>query len=127
MRVDQSARSTPQYIHPVALESYCYSSAPSRNSGRDGQSPGTRVRSGSLYATTEFVQVLTCLICHGDMRKDTAEVTELLLAHGCVSTTHSRDGREFVFSDGERLEVGGTCNSCDEKEIRAYIESVQAR
>jgi hypothetical protein len=67
--------------------------------------------------------MLTCLICGGDMRQDTTEVTELLRENGCVSTTVDRDGREFVFQDGERLEVGGTCNACDEKEIRLFLES----
>lgn len=57
------------------------------------------------------------------MRQDTAEVGELLREHGCISTTTSEAGREFQFSDGERLEVGGMCNSCDEKEIREFLES----
>ena len=69
--------------------------------------------------------MLTCLICNGNMQKDTAEISELLLAHGCVSTTHGPEGREFLFADGERLEVGGTCNACDEREIRAYLESAR--
>jgi hypothetical protein len=67
--------------------------------------------------------MLTCLICGGDMQQDTAEVTELLLAHGCVSTTTGSDGREFQFANGERLEVGGMCNACDEKEIRQFLDS----
>jgi len=69
--------------------------------------------------------MLTCLICGGDMRQDTARVTELLLQHGCISTTTNEDGREFRFRDGERLEVSGLCNSCDEKEIREFLESRQ--
>ena len=67
--------------------------------------------------------MLTCLICGGDMRQDTAGVTQLLLQHGCISTTTTEDGREFRFSDGERLEVSGLCNSCDEKEILEFLES----
>jgi hypothetical protein len=67
--------------------------------------------------------MLTCLICGGDMRQDTARVTELLLQHGCISTTSTEAGREFRFSDGVLLEVGGLCNSCDEKEIREFLES----
>lgn len=69
--------------------------------------------------------MLTCLICGGDMRQNTDEVAELLRQHGCISTTRGPDGREFQFSDGERLEVGGMCNSCDEKEIREFLESRQ--
>jgi hypothetical protein len=69
--------------------------------------------------------MLTCLICGGDMRQDTAEITELLRAHGCISTTMGPEGREFVFRNGERLEVGGMCNSCDEKEIREYLQQSQ--
>jgi hypothetical protein len=53
----------------------------------------------------------------------TAEVTELLRECGCISTTAGPDGREFQFADGERLEVGGTCNACDENEIRKFLES----
>jgi hypothetical protein len=67
--------------------------------------------------------MLTCLICGGDMRQDTAEVTELLRESGCISTTVDSDGREFLFDDGERLEVGGMCNACDENEIRKFLES----
>jgi len=67
--------------------------------------------------------MMTCLICGGDMRQDTAEVTELLRQYGCIRTTVGSDGREFVFEDGERLEVLGMCNACDEKEIRQYLES----
>ncbi len=67
--------------------------------------------------------MLTCLICGGDMQQDTAEITALLREHGCISTTVGPDGREFLFKDGERLEVGGMCNSCDEKEIREFLES----
>jgi hypothetical protein len=67
--------------------------------------------------------MLTCLICGGDMRQDTAEVTELLRESGCVSTTADSGGREFLFADGERLEVGGMCNACDENEIRKFLES----
>ena len=69
--------------------------------------------------------MLTCLICGGDMRQDTAEITELLREHGCISTTRGSEGREFQFRDGERLEVGGMCNSCDAKEIREFLESRQ--
>ena len=69
--------------------------------------------------------MLTCLICGGDMRQDTASVTELLLQHGCISTTSTEAGREFRFSDGEVLEVSGLCNSCDEKEIRELLKSRQ--
>lgn len=69
--------------------------------------------------------MLTCLICNGDMQQDTSEVTELLLAHGCISTTRGPEGREFRFANGEQLEVGGTCNACDEREIRAYLQSAQ--
>jgi hypothetical protein len=67
--------------------------------------------------------MLTCLICGGDMQQDTAEVTELLLQHGCIGTTVDSDNREFQFEDGERLQVGGMCNACDEKEIRKFLES----
>ncbi len=67
--------------------------------------------------------MLTCLICGGDMQKDTAEISELLREHGCISTTVDSGGREFQFEDGEPLEVGGTCNACDEKEIRKFLES----
>jgi hypothetical protein len=67
--------------------------------------------------------MLTCLICGGDMRQDTAEVAQLLHENGCISTTMGPDGREFQFQDGERLEVGGMCNACDEKEIRLFLES----
>jgi hypothetical protein len=68
--------------------------------------------------------MLTCLICGGDMRQDTAEVAELLRQAGCISTTvDSGGGREFQFADGETLEVGGTCNACDEREIRKLLES----
>jgi hypothetical protein len=67
--------------------------------------------------------MLTCLICGGDMQQDTAEVTELLRECGCISTTLGSDGREFQFKDGERLEVGGMCNACDEREIREFLES----
>ena len=67
--------------------------------------------------------MLTCLICGGDMRQDTAEITQLLHENGCTGTTMGRDGREFQFRDGERLEVGGMCNACDEKEIRLFLES----
>ena len=67
--------------------------------------------------------MLTCLICGGDMRQDTSEVAQLLHENGCISTTMGRDGREFQFENGERLEVGGMCNSCDEKEIRLFLES----
>ena len=66
---------------------------------------------------------MTCLICGGDMQQDTAEVTELLREHGCISTIRGSDGREFQFKDGERLEVLGMCNACDEKEIRKFLES----
>ena len=67
--------------------------------------------------------MLTCLICGGDMRQDTAEVTKLLHESGCISTTMGPDGREFQIQDGESLEVGGMCNACDEKEIRLFLES----
>jgi hypothetical protein len=66
--------------------------------------------------------MLTCLICGGDKNQDTAEVTELLRAHGCISTTRGPEGRVFLFANGEELEVGGTCNACDEREIRQYLE-----
>jgi hypothetical protein len=67
--------------------------------------------------------MMTCLICGGDMQQDTAEVTELLREHGCVSTIFGSDGREFQFADGERLEVLGMCNACDANEIRKFLES----
>jgi len=67
--------------------------------------------------------MLTCLICGGDMRQDTAEIAELLHECGCISTTVDSGGREFRFADGERLEVGGMCNACDEIEIRKFLES----
>jgi len=67
--------------------------------------------------------MLTCLICGGDMRQDTAKITELLRENGCISTTVGEDGREFLFNDGERLEVTGMCNSCDEREIREFLSS----
>jgi hypothetical protein len=69
------------------------------------------------------ISMLTCLLCGGDMRQDTAEVTELLREGGCISTTSGPDGRRFQFADGEELEVGGTCNACDENEIRKFLES----
>jgi hypothetical protein len=56
------------------------------------------------------------------MQQDTDEISELLREHGCISTTVGPDGREFLFRDGGRLEVGGMCNSCDEKEIREYLQ-----
>ena len=67
--------------------------------------------------------MMTCLICSGDMQQDTAEVTELLREHGCISTVLGADGREFQFADGERLEVLGMCNACDANEIRKFLES----
>jgi hypothetical protein len=68
--------------------------------------------------------MLTCLICGGDMQQDTAEVTEQLRDAGCISTTvDSGGGREFKFSDGETLEVGGTCNACDAIEIRKFLDT----
>jgi hypothetical protein len=67
--------------------------------------------------------MLTCLICGGDMRQDTSEVAQLLQENGCIGTTTDAGGREFQFEDGERLEVGGMCNACDEKEIRRFLES----
>jgi len=67
--------------------------------------------------------MLTCLICGGDMQQDTAEVTELLLEHGCIGTARDSGNRVFRFEDGEQLEVGGMCNACDEKEIREFLES----
>ncbi|HEV7715471.1 MAG TPA: hypothetical protein VGO53_07735 [Steroidobacteraceae bacterium] len=70
--------------------------------------------------------MLTCLICGGDMNQDTAEVTELLRAHGCVSTTRSTEGRVFLFANGEELEVGGMCSACDEKEIRRYLRQASS-
>jgi hypothetical protein len=66
--------------------------------------------------------MLTCLICGGDMRQDTAEITELLRQQGCIGTTSDSSGREFQFAEGEPLEVGGMCNACDEKEIRKFLE-----
>jgi len=57
------------------------------------------------------------------MRQDTAEVSELLQENGCISTTTGPDGRQFLFADGEELEVGGMCNACDETEIRKFLES----
>jgi hypothetical protein len=57
------------------------------------------------------------------MQQDTAEITELLREHGCISTTRDSGGREFRFRDGTRLEVGGMCNACDAKEIREFLES----
>jgi hypothetical protein len=69
------------------------------------------------------ISMLTCLLCGGDMRQDTAEVAELLREGGCISTTAGPDGRRFQFADGEELEVGGTCNACDENEIRKFLES----
>jgi hypothetical protein len=69
--------------------------------------------------------MLTCLICGRDMQQDTTEIADLLREHGCISTTVGPDGREFLFSNGERLEVGGMCNSCDEKEIREYLEQLR--
>ena len=58
--------------------------------------------------------MLTCLICGGDMRQDTAAITERLREAGCIGTSETADGgREFQFDDGETLEVGGTCNACD--------------
>jgi hypothetical protein len=66
--------------------------------------------------------MLTCLICGGDMRQDTAEVSERLREAGCIGTTVDSDGgSEFQFADGDTLEVGGMCNSCDEKEIRKFL------
>jgi len=67
--------------------------------------------------------MLTCLICGGDMQQDTAAIAELLRDSGCIGTTTDCGGREFQFEDGERLEVGGTCNACDDKEIRAFLKS----
>ena len=67
--------------------------------------------------------MLTCLICGGDMRQDTSAVEDLLRANGCISTSETEDGREFVFDDGERLEVTGLCNSCDEREIHEFLKS----
>jgi hypothetical protein len=69
------------------------------------------------------ISMLTCLIGGGDMRQDTAEITELLRERGCISTSAGPDGREFQFADGEQLEVGGMCNACDENEIRKFLES----
>lgn len=57
------------------------------------------------------------------MSQDTSEVAELLREHGCISTTMDSDGREFQFKGGDRLEVGGMCNACDEKEIRQFLAS----
>lgn len=67
--------------------------------------------------------MLTCLICGNDMHQDTSEVADLLREHGCISTTMGPEGREFQFSSGERLEVGGMCNACDAEEIRKYLAS----
>jgi hypothetical protein len=68
--------------------------------------------------------MLTCLICGGDMRQDTTEVTKQLREAGCTGTTVDSDGgREFQFADGETLEVTGMCNSCDEKEIRKFLRA----
>jgi hypothetical protein len=69
--------------------------------------------------------MLTCLICGGDMRQDTAEITQLLQEAGCIGTTldPGGGGREFQFADGETLEVGGMCNACDENEIRKFLEA----
>jgi hypothetical protein len=68
--------------------------------------------------------MLTCLICGGDMRLDTVDITEQLRDAGCISTSvDSSGGREFRFADGETLEVGGTCNSCDASEIRKFLEA----
>jgi hypothetical protein len=69
--------------------------------------------------------MLTCLICGGDMQQDTAEITELLRSYGCVGTTIDEAGREFVFRGGERLTVTGTCNSCDEREIREFVDELK--
>jgi hypothetical protein len=55
------------------------------------------------------------------MQQDTAEITELLRERGCIGTTMNSGGREFQFSDGEELEVGGMCNACDEHEIRKFL------
>ncbi|MEP7243988.1 MAG: hypothetical protein ABI885_09895 [Gammaproteobacteria bacterium] len=71
--------------------------------------------------------MLTCLICGGDMRQDTSEISELLREHGCISTTSGEGGRQFQFSDGQQQEVGGLCNSCDEKEIREFLELPPAK
>ena len=65
--------------------------------------------------------MLTCLICGGDMQQDTAEIAELLRERGCIGTTVDSGGREFQFADGEKLEVGGMCNACDEHEIRKFL------
>jgi hypothetical protein len=55
---------------------------------------------------------------------DTTDITEQLRDAGCISTTvDSSGGREFQFADGETLEVGGTCNACDESEIRKFLEA----
>jgi hypothetical protein len=68
--------------------------------------------------------MLTCLICGGDMRLDTTDISERLREAGCTGTTvDSSGGREFQFADGETLEVGGTCNACDEGEIRRFLEA----
>lgn len=68
--------------------------------------------------------MLTCLICGGDMRQDTTEITERLRQAGCTSTTVDSDGgREFQFANGDTIEVGGMCNACDEKEIRKVLEA----
>ena len=57
------------------------------------------------------------------MQQDTAEVTELLREAGCIGTTVDSGGREFQFEGGERLEVGGMCNACDEAEIRQFLRN----
>ena len=68
--------------------------------------------------------MLTCLICGGDMRMDTTAISEQLRDAGCIGTrVDSSGGREFQFADGETLEVGGTCNACDESEIRKFLEA----
>jgi hypothetical protein len=55
---------------------------------------------------------------------DTTAITEQLRDAGCIGTTvDSSGGREFQFADGETLEVGGTCNACDESEIRKFLEA----
>jgi hypothetical protein len=82
-----------------------------------------KVEDSANRAVSGDISMLTCLICGGDMRQDTDEVAELLRQAGCVSTTAGSDGRRFLFSDGEELEVGGTCNACDEIEIRKFLES----
>jgi hypothetical protein len=58
------------------------------------------------------------------MQQDTAEVAERLREAGCTGTTvDAGGGREFRFSDGETLEVGGMCNACDANEIRKFLEA----